>query len=82
MCGAVTLYRKRYENDTFMTSKYRGLFFILKKGDENMDVNKLFHKVIEDEEIKGIPLLYVFAVINSVIEAINSGECFYQTEHE
>ena len=47
-----------------------------------MDVNKLFHKVIEDEEIKDIPLLYVFAVINSVIEAINSGECFYQTEHE
>lgn len=45
-----------------------------------MDVNKLFHKVIEDEDVKDIPLVFVLAIVNSVIEAINSGECFYQTE--
>ena len=45
-----------------------------------MDINKLFHKVIEDEGISDIPLLFVLTVMNSVIEAINSGECFYKTE--
>ena len=45
-----------------------------------MDILKLFRSVMESEETKGIPLIYVFLVFNSVIEAINSGECFYPTE--
>lgn len=45
-----------------------------------MDILKLCKKVLESEEVQHIPVLYVYLVINSVIEAINSGECFYPTE--
>ncbi len=45
-----------------------------------MDILKLFNKVLEDKSVQEIPLLYVLLVINSVIEAINTGECFYPTE--
>ena len=45
-----------------------------------MDIKKLYEKVIQDEEVHGIPLVYILAVMNAVIEAIGSGECFYQTE--
>ena len=47
-----------------------------------MDLNKLCEKVLQDEQIKKIPLEYVFAVMNIIIEAISSGECFYQTEFD
>lgn len=71
----------RHKIDTFKTSIIRGSFFILKiKECRIMDINKLFHKVIEDEDVKDIPLVFVLMVINSVIEAINSGDCFYKTE--
>lgn len=33
---------------------------------------------MNSEEIKGIPLIYVFKVFNLVIELISSGECFYK----
>ena len=47
-----------------------------------MDIIKLFEKVLEDEDVKDIPLLYVFVVVCSVVDAIGSGECFYQTDFE
>lgn len=45
-----------------------------------MDVNKLFEKVMSSNEIAKIPLFYVFVVMNCVLDAIGSGECFYETE--
>ena len=42
-----------------------------------MDILKLCEKVLKNEEIQGIPLIYVYLVFNAVIDAINSGECFY-----
>ena len=45
-----------------------------------MDILKLCRKVLESDEVQGIPLVYVILVFNSVIEAINSGECFYTNE--
>ena len=47
-----------------------------------MDVNKLFFKVMASDEVKDIPIIYIMAVFNSVLEAISSGECFYSTEIE
>lgn len=47
-----------------------------------MDVLKLCKKVLENEDVKGIPLLYVLIVVGCVIEAIGSGECFYNTEFD
>lgn len=45
-----------------------------------MDVLKLCIKVLECEEVKNIPLVYIYTVITCVIEVIGSGECFYETE--
>jgi len=45
-----------------------------------MDIKKLCEKVLENKEIKGIPIVYVYLVITSVIEAIGTGECFYEVE--
>lgn len=45
-----------------------------------MDLNKLCDKVLKNEEVKDIPLVYIYTVITCVIEAISSGECFYETE--
>lgn len=47
-----------------------------------MDVLKLCKKVLENEDIKDIPIIYVYIVVTTVIEIINSGECFYDTEFE
>ena len=45
-----------------------------------MDINKLFEKVMSSKEIAKIPIFHVFIILNCVIEAISSGECFYETE--
>ena len=45
-----------------------------------MDITKLLRKVIESEELQSIPIVYILTVFNAVIEAINSGECFYENE--
>lgn len=45
-----------------------------------MDVNKLFFKVMASDDVKDIPIIYIMAVFNCVLEAISSGECFYNTE--
>jgi len=42
-----------------------------------MNIKKLFENVLSNEDIKGIPLVFVYLVFNAVIDAINSGECFY-----
>jgi len=69
--------------DIFKTSTIRGLFFMLKrKGDIKVDIVKLCEKVLEDEEVKNIPIVYVYAVVYSVINAISSGECFITTEYD
>lgn len=47
-----------------------------------MDLKKLYDKVLENEDVQGIPLIFVFAVMNSVIEAISSGECFITAEYD
>lgn len=47
-----------------------------------MDIRKLYEKVIQSEEVHDIPLLHILAVLNAVMEAIGSGECFLPTYHE
>ena len=42
-----------------------------------MDIKKLYEKVIQSEEVHGIPLVYILTVLNAVLDAIGSGECFY-----
>lgn len=56
------------------------LLIVSPKKESNMDILKLCEKVLESEEVQGIPVVYVYLVMNCVIEAINSGECFYPTE--
>jgi len=47
-----------------------------------MDILKLLNKVLSYDEIKAIPIIYVYTIVRYVIEAIGSGECFYETEYE
>ena len=47
-----------------------------------MDILKLLNKVLAYEEIENVPIIYVYTIICCVIEAISSGECFYETEYE
>ena len=35
-----------------------------------MDIVKLCEKVLENEDVKDIPIIYVYTVVTSVIEAI------------
>ena len=43
-----------------------------------MDVFKLCEKVLASEEVKDIPIRYIYIIVTCVIEAISSGECFYE----
>ena len=45
-----------------------------------MDILKLCEKVLNSEEMKDVPVIYIYLVMVCVIEAINSGECFYSNE--
>lgn len=45
-----------------------------------MDIFKLYEKVLSYDKVKHIPMMYVYTVICCVIDAISSGECFYETE--
>lgn len=45
-----------------------------------MDIFKICNKVMAHEDVQGIPFIYVFKVIRCVIDAISSGECFYDEE--
>ena len=57
-----------------------GAFFYCQNKD--MNVLSLFEKVIEDEEVKDIPLMYVFRIVCSVVDAIGTGECFYNNDFD
>lgn len=43
-------------------------------------MRKLCKLILENDDIKNIPLEYVVKVIAVVFEVINSGECFYERE--
>lgn len=45
-----------------------------------MDIKKLYEKVIQSEEVHGIPLIHIITVLNVIIEIIGNGECFYENE--
>ena len=45
-----------------------------------MDIKKLYEKVIQSEEVHGIPLIHILTVLNAVIDAISDGDCFYENE--
>lgn len=47
-----------------------------------INTNKLFIKLLEKPEIKGIPLVYVMTVTSSVFDVIREGECYYDSEEK
>ena len=47
-----------------------------------MDIVKLCDKLFEDEELKGIPLEYIFRVAYEVLVLIAEGDCFYSIDSE
>lgn len=55
-----------------------GVFFLCQTL--GMDIKKLYEKVIQSEEVHGIPVLHILAVLSAVLEAIGEGDCFYENE--
>ena len=53
-----------------------GVFFYC--HNKGMDIKKLYEKVIQSEEVHGIPLIHILAVLNCVMAVIGEGECFYK----
>lgn len=47
-----------------------------------MDMKKLCDMLTTKEEIKDIPLMYIFRVASATFEIINSGECFLDTREK
>ena len=47
-----------------------------------MDIKKLYEIVIKNEDVHGIPMIHILTVLNAVLDAIGTGECFYETEHD
>ena len=47
-----------------------------------MDIQKLYEIVIKNEDVHGIPMIHILTVLNAVLDAIGTGECFYETEHD
>ena len=45
-----------------------------------MDLEKLCQRVMNSDDVKEIPVIYVYKIIFTIIDAISSGECFYDTE--
>lgn len=45
-----------------------------------MDMKKLCDILIQREDIKDIPIIYIFRVACAVFDVINAGECFYKEE--
>jgi len=45
-----------------------------------MDNNLLCEKLIERDDIKDIPAIYVLKVAIAVLEIIDSGECFFDRD--
>ena len=57
-----------------------GVFFLCKN--QSMDVVKLCDILLEEDELKDIPLTYILRVAIEVICVISSGECFYKNEFD
>ena len=55
-----------------------GVFFLCQNL--SMDIKKLYEKVIQSEEVHGIPLVYILTVLNVVLDVIGEGECFYKED--
>ena len=47
-----------------------------------MDMRKFCDKLLDDDNIKDIPLSIVFRVVFSIFAIIDSGECFYPGEYD
>ena len=47
-----------------------------------MDIKKLYEIVIKNEDVHDIPMIHILTVLNAVLDAIGTGECFYETEHD
>ena len=45
-----------------------------------MDIKKLYEKVINSEEVHGIPLVHILTILNVVLDIIGEGECFYSND--
>ena len=45
-----------------------------------MDMKKLCEIITSNPELHDIPLTHIFRVACAIFEAIDSGECFYDTE--
>ena len=45
-----------------------------------MNMDKLYKLLMNNEELKDIPIIYIFQVAVAVFEIINSGECMYKLE--
>lgn len=41
-------------------------------------MKKLFKRLLENEDIKNIPLEHVIRVAIAIFEIINSGDCFFE----
>ena len=57
-----------------------GVFFYC--HNQSMDVMKLCDKLFEDEELKDIPLEFIFRVAYAVVTIIAEGECFYKDDFD
>lgn len=47
-----------------------------------MDIQKLFEKLVDHEEIKDMPITDVFKVFFCIVDIISSGECYYDSEEK
>ena len=47
-----------------------------------MDVITLCDKVLESDEVKDIPVLYVYIIVAEVMDIIRKGECFIKTDFD
>ena len=45
-----------------------------------MDIKKLYEKVINSEDLQGIPIIHILRVFNAILDAISDGDCFYKNE--
>lgn len=43
-----------------------------------MDMEKLCDKLFEDDDLKDIPIDFIFRVAYAILNIISSGECFYK----
>ena len=47
-----------------------------------MDIIKLCDKLFDDEELRDIPIEYIFRVAYAVFVIMAEGECFYRIDFE